>query len=124
VEQLGWPRVEITYTPGTRHPEHARLHLAAADGSPVIIEVQTVNFIALHVGVGYGGDPDWTHGQWRGADWSDAQTYDLTDPAVTDRVPWGVIDYVAHATCNGAVGSGMFEHANIGRHDPSGFTDW
>jgi len=68
VEQLGWPRVEITYTPGTRHPEHARLHLAAADGSPVIIEVQTVNFIALHVGVGYGGDPDWTHGQWRGAD--------------------------------------------------------
>jgi len=75
----------------------------------VTIEIQTVNFIALHVGAGYGGDPDWTHGQWKGANWSDAQTYDLTDPAVTDRVPWGVIDHVAHATCNGAVGSGMFE---------------
>jgi len=85
VEQLGWPRVEITYTPGTRHPEHARLHLTAMDGSPVTIEIQTVNFIALHVGAGYGGDPDWTHGQWKGANWSDAQTYDLTDPAVTDR---------------------------------------
>jgi len=22
------------------------------------------------------------------------------------------------------VGSGMFEHASMGRHDPSGFTDW
>src|SRR5690606_10158900 len=25
VEQLGWPRVEIRYTSGTRHPEGARL---------------------------------------------------------------------------------------------------
>ncbi len=124
VEQLGWPRVEITYRSGTRHPEFAQLHLTAMDGSPVTIEVQTVNFVALHVGAGYGADPDWTHGAWKGADWSDAQTYDLTDPAVAARIPFGVIDHVVTATCNGAPGSGMFEHANVGRHDPSGFTDW
>ena len=124
VEQLGWPRVEITYTPGTRHPEHAQLHLTAMDGSPVTIEIQTVNFIALHVGAGYGGDPDWTHGEWKGANWSDAQTYDLTDPGVSGRIPYGVIDHVARATCNGAPGWGMFEHASMGRHDPSGFADW
>ena len=27
VEQLGWPRAEISYRAGTRHPESARLHL-------------------------------------------------------------------------------------------------
>lgn len=124
VEQLGWPRVEITYRSGTRHPEFARLHLTAMDGTPVTIEVETVNFIALHVGAGYGGDPDWVHGQWKGAGWSDAQIYDLTDPAIVARVPWGAIDHVARATCNGAPGSGLFEHASVGRHDPTGFADW
>ncbi len=124
VEQLGWPRVEITYRPGSRHPECARLHLQARDGTPVTVEIETVNFIALHVGAGYGGDPDWTHGQWKGAAWSDAQTYDLTDPVVAGRIPYGVLDHVARATCNGAPGWGMFEHASMGRHDPSGFADW
>ena len=83
-----------------------------------------MNFIALHVGAGYGGDPDWTHGQWKGAAWSDAQTYDLTDPVVAGRIPYGVLDHVARATCNGAPGWGMFEHASMGRHDPSGFANW
>ena len=124
VEQLGWPRVEITYRPGTRHLEFARLHLTAMDGSLVTVDVQTVNSVALHVGAGYAGDPDWTHGQWKGAEWSDAQTYDLADPAVAGRIPYGVIDHVARATCNGALGWGMFEHASLGRHDPSGFSDW
>ncbi|WP_127783914.1 hypothetical protein [Rhodococcus sp. X156] len=124
VEQLGWPRLDITYRSGTRHPERARLHLTAGDGSPVTIDVETVNHVALHVGAGYGGDPDWTHGQWKGAGWVQAQAYDLTDPEVVARVPWGVIDHVARATCDGAVGWGMLEHASIGRHDPSGFVDY
>jgi hypothetical protein len=31
---------------------------------------------------------------------------------------------VARATCDGATGWGLFEHASLGRHDPSGFADW
>jgi hypothetical protein len=31
---------------------------------------------------------------------------------------------VAHAWCDGAEGWGLFEHASLGRHDPSGFADW
>ena len=80
--------------------------------------------VALHIGGGYGGDPDWTHGQWMGRAWRRADHYDLTDPAVSGRAPWGVTDHVAHATCNGQTGWGMFEHASLGRHDPTGFADW
>lgn len=124
IEQLGWPRIDIDYRPGSRHPEHAVLHLTEADGTPFDIEVDTLGFIALHIGAGYGGDPDWTHGQWRGRDWSEGVRYDLADPAVAGRIPFGVIDHVARATCNGAEGWGLFEHASIGRHDPTGFVDY
>jgi hypothetical protein len=123
VEQLGWPRVEIDYRPGTRHPERARLHLTTPAGEPLLVEVETQTFVALHVGCGYGGDPEWVHGRWQGRGWSAASSYDFADPAIQGRVPWGVSDHVARATCNGAVGHGMFEHASIGRHDPSGFAD-
>ena len=48
--------------------------------------------------------------------------YDLTDPAiVARRMPFGVIDHVGRATCDGAEGWGLFEHGTMGRHDPSGF---
>lgn len=124
VEQLGWPRVEIAYRPGTRLPVSARLALTTPDGAPLVVEVDTGTYLPLHVGAGYGGDPDWSHGQWKGEDWSSSTAYVLTDPAVAGRVPYGVIDHVAHARCAGAEGWGLFEHASLGRHDPSGFADW
>jgi hypothetical protein len=123
-EQLGWPRVDITYRSGTRLPVSARLYLTTQDGKPLTVDIDTGTSIALHVGAGYGGDPDWSHGQWKGENWSSSSVYDLTDPAVAGRVPYGVIDHVARARCDGAMGWGLFEHASIGRHDPSGFADW
>ncbi|MDP9115838.1 MAG: hypothetical protein M3O28_00920 [Actinomycetota bacterium] len=124
VEQLGWPRVEIDYRSGSRHPEHARLHLTTPSGEPLVVEIDILTSMALHVGAGYGGDPDWTHGQWMGRAWSKADSFDLTDPAVSGRLGWGVSDHVARATCNASIGWGMFEHASLGRHDPTGFADW
>jgi hypothetical protein len=123
VEQLGWPRVTITYRPGSRIPTHARIEMTEPDGRPLVMEVDALLAVPLHVGCGYGGDPDWTHGQWRGRDWLEGATYDFTDPAVDARSPWGVIDHVGRATCNGDVGWGLFEHGTIGRHLPSGFAD-
>jgi hypothetical protein len=124
IEQLGWPRVDIAYRSGTRHPEHATLHLTDPGGKPLTIEVDPLGFVALNVGAGYGGDPDWSHGQWRGRGFTDGQVYDLTDPAIAGRIPFSVVDHVARATCDGAEGWGMFEHGTFGRHDPSGFADW
>ena len=124
VEQLGWPEIDITYSPGTRHPESATLHLRDADRKDVRIDVTTLGFVPLHIGGGYGGDPDWSHGRWMGRGWAEGSTYDLTDPAVAGRTPFGVCDHVARATLQGAEGWGLFEHATFGRHDPSGFADW
>jgi hypothetical protein len=124
VEQLGWPRVELDYTSGTRIPERARINLTTPKGDSLLVEVESLLGVPLHIGGGYGPDPDWTHGQWMGRDWSRADHYDLTDPAIAGRVPWGVIDHVGRATCDGQVGWGLFEHASLGRHDPTGFADW
>jgi hypothetical protein len=124
VEQLGWPVVSIDYRSGTRHPAAATLRCTAQDGSPVLIEVEPLTSVALNVGAGYSGDPDWGHGQWRGGGFAEGAVYDLTDPAVAGRAPHSVVDHAARATCDGAVGWGLFEHATFGRHDPSGFADW
>lgn len=123
-EQLGWPELDISYRSGTRHPERATLHLRGSDRRPIDVEIETLMGVALHIGAGYGADPEWSHGQWRGRDWIDSRVYDLTDPAIAARIPFGVNDHVARATCEGAEGWGLFEHASVGRHDPSSFKDW
>lgn len=123
-EQLGWPRISIDYRSGTRLPVAARLELTTPDGKPLEIEITPGTGVPLHVGCGYGGDPDWQHGQWKGRDWSSSSRYDLTDPGIVARIPYGVTDHVAHARCGDAEGWGLFEHASIGRHDPTGFADW
>lgn len=122
-EQLGWPELDIRYRSGTRYPEGATIHLTDRDRRPIEIDIETLGGLALNVGAGYPGDPDWGHGRWMGESWVDARTYSLTDPEVEARLPWGTIDHVARATCDGAVGTGIFEHATMGRHTPSGFTD-
>ena len=81
VEQLGWPLYDITYRSGTRHPEHATLHLTDMAGKPVTVEVDTLGFVPLQLGPGY-GDAEWAHGQWKGENWAEAVRVDLTDPAV------------------------------------------
>jgi hypothetical protein len=123
-EQLGWPELDFTYRSGTRIPERLVMHLRTADRRPLDVEVESLLPVALHIGAGYGGDPDWSHGVWKGRDWVDSAVYDLTDPAVAGRIPFGVIDHVGRATCEGAEGWGLFEHATVGRHDPTGFKDF
>jgi hypothetical protein len=124
VEQLGWPQVTIAYASGTRIPTGATIRCSGAYGKPVTLEVESLLPVALHIGAGYGGDPDWTHGVWKGEGFTERVTYDMTSPDQLGRMMYGVIDHVGRATCEGATGYGLFEHAALGRHDPSGFTDW
>ncbi len=123
-EQLGWPRVEVHYRPGTREPTSATVALTAADGSPLTLDVESLGFVALNAGTGYGGDPGWTHGAWKGRNWVEGVDINLTDPAVAGMIPFGLLDHVGKATLNGKEGWGLFEHGTFGRHDPSGFTDF
>ncbi|MFI1585229.1 hypothetical protein [Embleya sp. NPDC020630] len=129
-EQLGWPEFDVRYTPGTRHPEGADIHLTDRKRNALTLRLENHGYIALNVGAGYGGDPDWGHGQWRGGDYLDGAVYEQKDPGVAKRIPFGVIDHVATARLLGpdgaliAEGLGIFEHGTFGRHDPSGFTGW
>ncbi|WP_430331222.1 hypothetical protein [Rhodococcus sp. ACT016] len=123
VEQLGWPRFEIAYRTGTRIPESVRIHLTTPAGEALVVDIELRGFVVLQIGSGYGSDPDWNHGQWRGRGWSASTRYNLADPALAPRIPFGNLEHVAHATCGGAEGWGMFEHMVAGRHDPSGFHD-
>jgi hypothetical protein len=124
VEQLGWPQITIAYASGTRIPTGATIRCSGAYGKPVTLEVESLLPVALHIGAGYGGDPDWTHGVWKGEGFTERITYDMTSPDLLGRMMYGVIDHVGRATCEGATGYGLFEHGAMGRHDPSGFTDW
>ena len=124
VEQLGWQQVSIRYESGTRTPTGATITCTTPEGKPLVFEVESRLAVPLHVGGGYGGDPDWTHGMWKGPAFAERVTYDLNDPGVAGRFMFGVIDHVGRAVCDGAEGFGLFEHGMIGRHDPSGFTDF
>lgn len=122
-EQLGWPLPEITYKSGTRQPTHASIDLVTRDGKRSTLEVEPKLAISLNVGCGYGADPEWTHGVWKGDGWVEGSVYDLDDPAVTGRAAFSIQDHIARATFDGHEGWGIFEHGAIGRHEPSGFTD-
>ncbi len=122
-EQLGWPEVDITYRSGTRHPERAVIHLTDRNRKPIELEIETVGEMPLGPGTGYGGD-EWTHGRWMGRGWTEGVVHDWTQPALAARTPFMLHDHVARATLDGAEGWGLFEHASIGRHDPTGFAEF
>lgn len=124
IEQLGWPEVHIRYASGTRIPTGAQLRMTDRAGTPITLDIESLNHVVLHAGCGYGGDPDWSHGQWLGHGVVAGKTYDMNDPEIVARAPFGVIDHVARAECDGQEGWGLFEHGSIGRHAPSGFDDF
>ena len=128
IEQLGWPLVDIHYRSGTRTPTGATIRCTTPEGGPVVLEVESRLAVPLHVGGGYGGDPDWIHGMWKGEGFAERLTYDMSDEAVQGRLMFGCVDHVARALCREGgdelEGFGLFEHFCIGRHDPSGFTDF
>ena len=95
-----------------------------AAGEPLLLEVETLGFVPLAQGCGYVGDTRWTHGQWKGRGWSESVGYDLTAPEHVSMFPYGVLDHIARARLGSDEGWGMFEHASMGRHDPSGFRDY
>jgi hypothetical protein len=122
-EQLGWPEIEVRYRSGTRFPDGATFRMTERGGKPLTLEIDALGHVALNNGPGY-GDPSWNHGQWRGRGWIERSECDLTDDAVKGALTFGVVDHVGRARCDGSEGWGLFEHACIGRHAPSGFADF
>jgi hypothetical protein len=122
--QLGWPRTDIAYRGGTRHPERAVVHLTGPAGKPLELGAEILCSSPLAVGAGYPPAADWQHGTWQGRGWTDRRCYDLSDPAAHPMAAFGVTDHAARFTLDGQTGYGIFEHGSFGRHDPSGFTGY
>ena len=88
-----------------------------------MVEVETLGFVALHIGAGTAAIPTGPTGS--GGAGTGSQATSTTSPIPRSRPrPVGHRDHAARATCDGQIGWGMFEHMIIGRHDPSGFADW
>ncbi|UGY90325.1 hypothetical protein [Streptomyces gobiensis] len=125
--QLGWPQADVRYRPGTRHAEHAVIHLTDPSRKPLELTAELLTSSPLAIGAGYPPAEDWQHGTWRGRGWTDRRSYHLTGPAARPqlaRAAFGVTDHAARFTLDGQVGHGIFEHGSFGRHDPSGFTGY
>lgn len=129
VEQLDGVRATIHYTPGTRIPHGAHVEFMNRVGDQIHLDITSKLFAPIAFGSGYGGDTSWAHGTWKGGPFTERVSFDLTDPAVMARAPFSLIDHVGEAVCtepDGTTrqGAGLFEHAVIGPHFPSGFRDW
>ena len=61
------------------------MDLIGRDGKPHTLEIEPIVGIPLNVGCGYGADPDWTHGLWKGDNWVEGSVYYYDDPAVSGR---------------------------------------
>ncbi|WP_314035593.1 hypothetical protein [Dietzia sp. CH92] len=129
VEQLDGVRVAIDYRSGTRIPTRARIEFLDRAGGRIRLEVESRLFAPIAFGSGYGGDPTWAHGSWKGEGFAERVSFDLTDPQVMAGAAFSLVDHVGHAVCTEAdgtrrEGAGLFEHGIIGPHLPSGFADW
>ena len=121
------PRSRSSTESGTRHPERAVLHLASrAAASRSTSRSRRSGRSSLHVGVrATAAIPTGRTGSGADANFVEGAVYDLTDPAIVARIPFGVIDHVGHGHhATARKDWGLFEHGTMGRHDPSGFADW
>ena len=60
-----------------------------------------------------------------GRGWTEGVVHDWSDPALAAGTAVRCSTTTSPAPrCDGAEGWGLFEHASIGRHDPTGFADF
>ena len=122
-EQLGWPLPEITYKSGTRWPTRASMELVGRDGKAHTLEIEPIVGIPLNVGLRLRRRPRLDARRLEGRRLGRRIG---VRPQRSARSPAGArsrSSTTSRATFDGQVGWGIFEHGNIGRHEPSGFTD-
>ena len=119
-------RVEIRYASGTRIPTGATITCTTPDGKALDLEVESLAAGRRCTSApATAATPTGRHGQWKGAGFTERVTYDLTDPAVAGRVPFGVIDHVGPRRPmrrRGGLGPVRARRDRPAR--PRGFADW
>ncbi|BBG02785.1 MULTISPECIES: hypothetical protein [Pseudonocardia] len=111
---------DIRYRAGTRWAETAALRLGPRGTVDRDIAV-TPRVPFLMKGLGY-SHPDHAFGAWHGGTVVDREDWVLADLDPTDRSVLHTQMLSELRTADGRSGVGLFEHAVVGRHTPSGMT--
>ena len=71
IAEAAWtvPKAWARARGGTTSATSATLTLTERGGKQLTLEVETLGYYALTCGTGYGGDPNWSHGSWKGTSW-------------------------------------------------------
>ncbi len=117
-EWLGRPEHEHNVTipqPYTTFMDGSTLHFPEAPGGAFSVKVEPLTHVWVMVGTGYGLEPDWKHGMYKGP--LVVEHFSLDMEKDKDRM-FGLCDNAARfTTSTGDVGYGLFEYGFFGQFD-------
>jgi hypothetical protein len=125
-EQLTVVSHDLRLKPGTRTFDRGSLTVARRDGrtATITMEPRTTIYMA---GAGYAYMGGWRHGQYHGPLAVEGESWDLTDPSVTQKL-MGQTETVCDYTVDGieglGTGHGIIEFLLLGAYQPYGFNAW
>ncbi|GAA5161687.1 hypothetical protein GCM10023321_46320 [Pseudonocardia eucalypti] len=119
--ELGEPEHELKFDPATRELlDGSSVSFRDLDGTRTTVRLTPLHRAYLRAGTGYGGPDPWRHGAYRGQNWVDSVSFDITDPAVTSVIgPTHVLCRMEAST--GEIGFGTFETQVFGAYPRYGF---
>jgi hypothetical protein len=122
-EQMGTPRYEFSFIPGTREISKAVIRLAHSSGQDLTVTTTPLRTVYLMAGSGYIPTPEWTHGMYQGELKVEGLSYDMSTPE--KRKPFAILNETLSRfeLSTGEVGYGMHENLIVGVHKPSGFNE-
>jgi hypothetical protein len=119
---LGAPDHDLKFDPSSRELlDGSSVSFRDVDGSRTSVALTPLHRAYLRAGTGYGGPDPWRHGAYRGPQWVDSVSYDITDPEITRVIgPTHVLCRMEAST--GEVGFGTFETQVFGAFPRYGFS--
>jgi hypothetical protein len=121
MEELSDPEHDLKFDSVTRELlDGSTVSFRDVDGARTTVSLTPLHRAYLRAGTGYGGPDPWRHGAYRGQNWVDSVSYDITNPEVTRVIgPTHVLCRMEAST--GEVGFGTFETQVFGAFPRYGF---
>ncbi|MGI9286520.1 MAG: hypothetical protein ACR2P1_14125 [Pseudomonadales bacterium] len=117
VEWLGKPEHNHSWNAGTRFVDKGRITFPEAPGGALTVDVTPMTHVYVMVGTGYGLEPDWKHGMYKGE--LVVENMSLSMAEDKDRM-FGLVDNAARFEMDGHVGYGLFEWGFFGPFEKYG----
>jgi hypothetical protein len=105
---------EFELIPGTRILKGGRITAVAEDGSKREIQIHPIAVIYLQA-AGYWPYKGFRLGRWMGAEWSDGERFDISDPTQMKEVSEAPT-FIVECRCGDQVGHGMIQFGVYGKH--------